>query len=152
MCEHAVERTPSVQNMSLMASGMPSSGPALPAAMRASEAFAIALARSGVSSTKALSARAFSIAATWASASSTAEKDFFFSPSRASAKVSEVSSLTASHEGFAIICGRLGWCLAVKAFRLFAQDSLLRVERQRVDHVPKAYFAGDAHLLDHFWN
>ena len=31
MCEQAVVRTPSVQNMSLTASGMPSSGPALPA-------------------------------------------------------------------------------------------------------------------------
>ena len=42
MCEQAVVRTPSVQNMSLMASGMPSSGPASPLAMRASDAFAMA--------------------------------------------------------------------------------------------------------------
>src|SRR5882757_7728111 len=48
-------RTPSVQNMSLIASGMPSSAPALPAWMRASEAFAMASARSGVSKTNALS-------------------------------------------------------------------------------------------------
>src|SRR5512139_641052 len=95
MCEHAVERTPAVQNMSLIASGIPSSGPALPDAMRASEAFAMPAARSGVSSTKALSARAFSIAAMCAVASSPAEKDFFFSPSRASAKLSDVSSVTA---------------------------------------------------------
>src|SRR5664280_44879 len=93
MCEHAVVRTPSVQNRSLTASGMPSSGPALPAWMRASDAFAMARARSGVSSTNALSARAFSIARTCASANSTAEKSFFFSPSRAAANVSEVSSL-----------------------------------------------------------
>ena len=50
-CAHVLERTPSVQNISLMASGMPSSGPALPAAMRASDAFAMAEARSGVSNT-----------------------------------------------------------------------------------------------------
>src|SRR6185437_3148291 len=39
---HAVERTPSVQNMSFTASGIPSSGRALPAARRASAALAIA--------------------------------------------------------------------------------------------------------------
>ena len=43
MCEPAVVRTPSVQNRSLTASGMPSSGPASPLAMRASEALAMAL-------------------------------------------------------------------------------------------------------------
>src|SRR5262245_38046763 len=94
MCEHAVERTPAVQNMSLMASGTPSSGPASPDAMRASDAFAMVTARSGVSSTNALSGRAFSIAATCAAVSSAAEKDFFFSPSRASAKLNDVNSVT----------------------------------------------------------
>src|SRR6478736_4790458 len=74
---------------------MPSSGPALACAMRLSEALAMSAARSGVSSTKALSVRAFSIAVRCAADNSTAEKVFFFSPSRASAKVSEVSSLTA---------------------------------------------------------
>src|SRR4029078_10570405 len=101
MCEHAVERIPAVQNMSLMASGMPSSGPELPDAMRASDAFAISAARSGVSSTNALSGCAFSIAETCAAVSSPAEKDFFFSPSRASAKLNDVNSVTAlAHPAF----------------------------------------------------
>src|SRR4029453_7789648 len=94
-CEHAVERTSAVQNMSLTASGIPSSGPAFFCAMRASEAFAISAARSGVSSTNGLSALAPSIEFWCARANSTAENDFLFSPSRASAKVSEVKSVTA---------------------------------------------------------
>ena len=73
MCEHAVVRTPAVQNKSLMPSGTPSSGPPSPFASRASDARAMSRARSGVSSTKALSARAFAIAARCASASSVAE-------------------------------------------------------------------------------
>src|SRR5664279_2914897 len=159
MCEQAVVRTFAVANKSFTASGMPSSGWALPTAMRASQAFAMAKARSGVSSTKALSTRAFSMAARWASASSTAEKDFFFSPSRASASVSEFKSLTDFHYGFALI--RRRWrggrgCVrgrvAGKARGLLAQDPLLRLRRQRVDHGPKVHFTGDAHLLDHLRN
>src|SRR6185295_6590489 len=103
MCEQAVERTSAVQNRSLMASGIPSSTPALPAAMRASEALAISAARSGVSSTNALSERAFSIAEMCAVTNSPAEKDFFFSPSRASAKLSDVNSVTVSaHPPFVV--------------------------------------------------
>ena len=63
MREPAVVSTPSVQNRSLMASGMPSIGSAAPRAMRSSEACAMASARSGVSHTKALSGRAAAIAA-----------------------------------------------------------------------------------------
>src|SRR3569833_3748674 len=96
MREHAVVRVPLVQNRSLIASGMPSSGPASPLAMRASEAFAISAARSGVSRTYALSARAASTALTCAAASSAAENDFLRRPSRASARVSDVSSATAA--------------------------------------------------------
>ena len=44
----AVVRTPSVQNKSLIASGMPASGPAAPRASAASAASARASARSGV--------------------------------------------------------------------------------------------------------
>src|SRR4029079_16111802 len=94
MCEHAVERMPAVQNMSLIASGMPSSGPALPDAIRASDALAISVARSGVSNTNALSGRAFSIAKRYAAASSRTEKDFFFTPSPSSAKLNDVNSVT----------------------------------------------------------
>jgi hypothetical protein len=61
--------------------------------MLSSAAFAIARAWSGVSSTKALSERAASIAAKWASVSSRDVKDFFARPSRASAIVSEVKSV-----------------------------------------------------------
>ncbi len=49
--EPAVERTPSVQNRSLIPSEAPSSGPASPAFSRASDVCAIASAFSGVSST-----------------------------------------------------------------------------------------------------
>src|SRR5690349_20390621 len=49
MREHAVVRTPLVQNRSLMPNGMPSSRPPSPFASRASDAFAIARACSGVS-------------------------------------------------------------------------------------------------------
>src|SRR4029079_4948951 len=94
ICEHAVERMPAVQNMSLMASGIPSSGPASPDAIRPSDFFAMAAARSGVSRTNALRGRAFSIAETYAAVNSLAEKDFFFSPSRASAKLNDVNSVT----------------------------------------------------------
>src|SRR5580700_472664 len=85
MCEHAVVRTPSVQNKSLMPSGRPSSGPPCPFAICASDARAISSARSGVSSTKALSARALSIAARCDSASSVAENSLLRRPSRACA-------------------------------------------------------------------
>src|SRR5512144_1458863 len=56
MCEQAVVRTPLVANKSLMPRGMPSSGRATPLAMRASLSLAASSARSGVVSTKALSA------------------------------------------------------------------------------------------------
>src|SRR3984885_6250375 len=93
MCEHAVVRTPSVQNKSLMPSGRPSSGPPCPCASRASDARAMSCARSGVSSTKALSARASAMAARCASVSSLAENCLARSPSRACASVSAVRSL-----------------------------------------------------------
>src|SRR5882757_6443072 len=91
--EPAVERTPLVQNRSLMPSGAPSSRPAEPLARRASEALAISMACSGVSRTKALSARAASTASTWAWVSSTDENDFDARPSRAAFSVREVSAL-----------------------------------------------------------
>src|SRR5262245_32677528 len=153
MCEQAVERTPAVQNMSFTASGIPSSGPPLPCAIRVSDAFAIAVARSGVSSTKTLSTRAFSIEAWCAAANSTAEKDFFFSPSRASANVSDVSSLTAR-----LISGSRhvatfthGWFtgLARESGRRRPLScparSPLRLES--VEHRQVSELAGDAHWL-----
>src|SRR3984893_9610591 len=93
MCEHAVVRTPSVQNKSLMPSGRPSSEPPCPFASRSSESPAILRASSGVSSTKALSARARSIAVRCASASSIAENCFLRRPPRACASVSAVRSV-----------------------------------------------------------
>src|SRR5690242_4008603 len=63
--------------------------------MRASDARAISVARSGVSVTNALSARALSIAPICAAVNSEAEKDFFLSASRASPRVNEFKSLTA---------------------------------------------------------
>ena len=51
MREHAVVRTPSVQNRSLTPIGMPSSGPASPRESRTSASAAWARACSGVSST-----------------------------------------------------------------------------------------------------
>src|SRR5450756_867191 len=162
MCEQAVVRTFAVANKSFTASGMPSSGPALPAWMRASLAFAIALARSGVSSTQALSTRAFSMAAISVSASSTAEKFFFFRPSRASANVSEFKSLTAFHYRFALIrrrwrggrgCvrGRIaGKVRGIVGTR--ARKAGRRCGRQIVQRDQQSELTGDAHLLDHFWN
>src|SRR5580700_1882220 len=93
MCEHAVARTPSVQNKSLMPSGRPSSGPPCPFASRASDARAMSRARFGVSSTKALSTRALSMAVRCASASSAAENCLARRPSRACASVGAVRSL-----------------------------------------------------------
>src|SRR5262249_35191771 len=90
---HAVVRTPLVQNMSFTAIGMPSSGSVSPAASRASAALAISRARSGVSSTKALSPRARSMAARCASASSTAVNSLRRNPSCAAAMVSVVRSV-----------------------------------------------------------
>ena len=51
MCEQAVVRTPSVQNMSLMPSGMPSSGPRLALGDARVGGLRHRGARSGVSST-----------------------------------------------------------------------------------------------------
>src|SRR5665213_3356904 len=93
MREHAVVRMPSVQNKSLMPSGSPSSGPPSPRARRSSDARAMARARSGVSSTKALSARALATASRCASVSSIAENSFWRSASRACASVSKVRSV-----------------------------------------------------------
>src|ERR1700730_1266648 len=93
MCEHAVVRTPSVQNKSLMPSGRPSSEPPCPFASRSSESLAILRASSGVSSTKALSVRARFVAARCASVSSAAENCFARRPSRACASVSAVRSV-----------------------------------------------------------
>src|SRR3954447_13684465 len=94
MCDAAVVNTSLVQNRSLIAIGMPSSGrlPLLPS--RASEAAAIASARSGVSVIKALSGRAAAIAAICACASSRAENSRARSPVRASASVRLVKSVT----------------------------------------------------------
>src|SRR5665213_311966 len=91
--EHAVVRTSLVANRSLIPSGMPPSGPPSPLAILASAACAMARAWSGVSSTKALSARAASIAPRWASVSSSEVKDFFARPWRASAIVNDVKSV-----------------------------------------------------------
>src|SRR5580692_1018286 len=93
MCEHAVVRTPSVQNKSLMPSGRPSRGPPCPFASRSSESPAILRASSGVSSTKALSARASVMAARCASVSSVAENCLARRPSRACVSVSAVRSV-----------------------------------------------------------
>src|SRR5580704_9155542 len=98
MCEHAVVRTPSVQNKSLMPSGRPSSGPPCPFAIWASDARAMPRVRSGVSSTKALSAHALSMAARCASASSVAENSFLRRASRACASVSAVRSVIRSSD------------------------------------------------------
>ncbi len=84
---------PVVQNKSLMPSGRPSSGPPSPFANRASDARAMSRARSGVSSTKALSARAFSMAARCASASSSAENPFCATRRAPAPSVSAVRSL-----------------------------------------------------------
>src|ERR1700733_14921261 len=92
MCEQAVVRTPAVQNKSLIPTGKPSSGPPSPFPSRSSEARAIVRACSGVSNTKAFSARAFSMAARCASASSSAENSLLRSASRACASESAVSS------------------------------------------------------------
>src|SRR6266567_7110008 len=91
--EHAVVRTSLVANRSLIPSGMPASGPPSPVAILASIARAMARARSGVSSTKALSARAASIAARCASVSSSEVKDLLARPFLASAIVSDVKSV-----------------------------------------------------------
>src|SRR5215831_19075176 len=96
MCEHAVVRTPLVANTSLTPSGMPASDPPSWLARAASARAAISCACSGVSSTKALSARASLTAATWALVNSTAENSRLRSKSRACARVSEVSWLIAS--------------------------------------------------------
>src|ERR1700722_7070 len=93
MCEQAVVRTAVVQNKSLMPSGRPSKTPPCPFASRSSELPAILVASSGVSSTKALSARARSMAARCASVSSLAENCLARRPSRACASVSAVRSL-----------------------------------------------------------
>src|ERR1700683_1638798 len=93
MCEHAVVRTPAVQNMSLTPSGMPASRPPSPRAIAASARAAISRARSGVSSTKALSARPSITAAICASTSSAAENARLRRNPSDSARVSEVSSL-----------------------------------------------------------
>src|SRR6476661_2635560 len=93
MRDAAVVRTSRVQNKSLTPIGMPSSGPAVPSASRASAAFAMARALCGVSSTNALSARARSTAAICASANSAAEIFLLRSRSRACAIVSSISSV-----------------------------------------------------------
>src|SRR5215510_10327455 len=90
MCEPAVVSTPSVQNRSLMASGMPSSRPPSALARRASEALAISKARSGVSVMKALRPRAASTARTCASVSSFDENCFLARLSSAPAMVRSV--------------------------------------------------------------
>src|SRR5579872_7404114 len=91
--EPAVVRTSLVANRSLMPSGMPASGPPSPLAILASASRAISRARSGVSSTNALSTRAASIAERCASVSSSAVKDLLARPWRACASVSDVKSV-----------------------------------------------------------
>src|SRR5438045_3059047 len=87
----AVVRTSLVQNRSLIASGAPSSGRALPLARRASDAAAAFSAISGVSVMKAFRWRAVSTALMWASVISFALKSFFLRPLSASASVRCVS-------------------------------------------------------------
>jgi len=72
---------------------MPASGPPSPLAILLSLSRAIARAWSGVSSTKALSERAASIALRCASVSSSDVKVLLERPARASASVSEVKSV-----------------------------------------------------------
>ena len=84
MREPAVVSTPSVQNRSLIASGIPSSGRGSPRAMRRSDSAAISSARSGVSVMKALSDRPAAIASRCAVVSSVAENSFLRRPARAS--------------------------------------------------------------------
>src|SRR6266700_1918037 len=91
--EHAVVRTSLVANRSLIPSGMPASGPPSPLAILASTARAMSRARSGVSITKTLSARAASIASRCASVSSSDVKDLFARPALASARVNDVKSV-----------------------------------------------------------
>ena len=89
----ALVAIPAVQNMSFTAIGIPSNRRASPRAIRTSAAAAMLRARSGVSITKALSARARWIADKCASASSTALNSFFASAARASATVRVVRSV-----------------------------------------------------------
>src|ERR1041385_9064534 len=93
----AVVFTPLVQNRSLIASGAPSSGRALPLARRASEAAACFSAISGVSVTKQLRCRTLSTARICASVISFALKSFFLRPLRASASVRWVRSVMSFH-------------------------------------------------------
>src|SRR5262245_17991019 len=107
---------------------MPSRGLASPLLKRASASRAMARACSGVSSTNALIARASSIAARCASASSAAEKRFFKSPSRASVSVSEVRSVIAP-------CLFLGWAPAASflvrcVIRCVADEAARWLERR----------------------
>src|SRR6185437_15995998 len=92
------------------------------------------------------SARAFSIAARCASASSAAEKRLLFSPSRAAAIVSDVSSLTAAARPLP----RSRPALSAQAPRRQSgppprAEFLAFFRRQRLEHVEKCHFAGDAH-------
>src|ERR1035437_1260364 len=90
-----------------------------------------------------------------ASASSTAEKLFFFSPSRACAKVSEFKSLTAFHYRFALIRRRWrgGWgCvrgrIAGKAHGVVgtrARKAGRRCGRQIIQRDQQSELTGDAH-------
>src|SRR6185369_4749810 len=94
----AVVCVPLVQKRSLMASGMPSSVPAFPSAIRLSAASASAIARSGVVTMNAFSfGFNASIFARYAFASSLAEIFFAFRASRASVNDRLVSSLIADH-------------------------------------------------------
>ena len=85
---------------------------------------------------------------------SAAEKDFLVSPSRASAKVSEVSSLTARAHP-TVVAHACGACAGlfggrvtnkigcVNADDLFLRRAAFRLER--VEHAQVSEFAGDAH-------
>src|SRR5450631_370144 len=95
------------------------------------------------------------MAARCASVNSSAEKDFFFSPSRASASVSEFKSLTAFHYRFALI--RRRWrggrgCvrgrIAGKAHVIVgtrARKAGRRCGRQIVQRDHQSELTGDAH-------
>src|SRR5437868_14259727 len=89
----AVVFTPLVQNRSLIASGRPSSGRAVPAAMRASETAAMSNALSGVCVTKALSGLASATAFTKACVSSFELIYLAWTASRASTTVISVSDV-----------------------------------------------------------
>ena len=149
----AVVRTPLVQNRSLIASGMPSSARASPLAMRASEASAIANARSGVSVTKAFSVRAGLDRFDECAASVRARKSSSRRrASRASASVKSVglagrhhSTTLGTTKKLSSACG----ALAVIARRIAARRHLVLAHFQLLlDHAGHGRDALDVHFFE----